>query len=237
VTRALPAIAVVAIGLGVAAATGCGYRAETGDPSASTQPSPKPAAKGAAPTAGLSEDGGSSGSMVFFGDSTGADRPPRDLYAILRRPRDERDARAEAAARGGGPLPLPPGHDGVDDLGQPVYSETRMAMGTPDDGFYVVPTTTDKVCWGVFPNGGSGCAGVGQRGLTVAWDDDPAKGRFVVYGLVDDDVRAVDLVIGGVARRARSGENAYLLAVDRAHGGTVEKIVLHLDDGTTETVG
>jgi len=181
---------------------------------------------------------GSTGSIIFYGDSSDAaptqQRPAQDLYAAFRRtPRaDDREAAAIARAD----AYVDPTDPTDDPLGEPIYSETRLVSGTSRHGLYALPTNKGAVCTGVIPGGGGGCGDPGPHGLTVGYDD-PADGSpFNVYGLVGDDVRAIDVVVGGVTRHVQVVDNGYMLEVAGARRSGIQNLVLHLRDGTTDVL-
>ena len=74
------------------------------------------------------------------------------------------------------------------------------------------------------------------HGLSIDYDDAADGHPFRLYGLVADDVRGVDVVVGGVTRRAELGENGYRLELADAGWRQVHNLVLHLRSGATETL-
>jgi hypothetical protein len=95
--------------------------------------------------------------------------------------------------------------------------------------------TTDHgaVALSLDPEGSAACGQPTVDGLLFAAE--LRKRDAIVYGLVGDDVQAVDLVIDGVTRRAKLGENGFALDVSNPVGKTLEQVVLHNEDGSRTT--
>lgn len=183
---------------------------------------------------------GNSGGMIFLGgdEISGSAQPRRaqDLYAVFRRTPQSVDLRVRQTAT----VDMFVGNLGDDPtesvLGEPIYADTRLVSGAPGNGLYAYPTTKDAVCVGHMPNGGGGCGEPGPHGLTVGYDDPANGGPLVLYGLVGDDVRSIDVVLGGVTRHTELTQNGYILRIPNAAGSSVEHLTLHLRDGTTYAV-
>jgi hypothetical protein len=107
----------------------------------------------------------------------------------------------------------------VEDVGSRPYD--LVAMTTEHGG----------VALSLEPKGSATCARPTSDGLVFATQLDPRDA--IVFGLVGDDVTAVDLVIDGEARQARLGENGFALEIQTPVGKTFEKVVLHHADGST----
>jgi hypothetical protein len=58
------------------------------------------------------------------------------------------------------------------------------------------------------------------------------EGSAIVFGMVDDRVRSVDVIVDGQSHRAELGENGFSLTLPTAAGRDVEKLVLHHADGS-----
>ncbi len=114
-------------------------------------------------------------------------------------------------------------------LGQPLYDKTRLIFGTASRGVYAVPTGTDSLCWGQFPDGAGGCGQPGPHGITMDYGEAP--GEFLIYGLIADDVQGVDAVVAGMTRTAELAENAYLFRLPNVRRADLEKVVLRLRGG------
>ena len=120
--------------------------------------------------------------------------------------------------------------------GKPIYNDTRLVSGTAARGVYALPTTKQLVCLGVFPNGGGVCSSPGADGLTVGYEIAPNSRPSLIYGLLGDDVRGLDVMVSGVTRQAQLGKNAYVLELAHAKGKRLERLILHLRDGTTTVI-
>ena len=177
--------------------------------------------------------------------------PVRELYGAFRRPRTDADRSAgELASRLGAldfgesieDLPLPPGISSEQwrDMspGDVVHEEGRLllaGLGGEEDKLYAAPTRNDQVAHELLPNGGGGCGSPGPDGLHMGWTQ-TERGDLVVYGLVSDEVAAVDVVVGGVTHEARMGENAFGLRLEQTHDSDLERVVLRRRDGTRNEV-
>ena len=99
----------------------------------------------------------------------------------------------------------------------------------------LVAMTTDHgaVALSLDPKSSTACGQPTVDGLLFAAE--LRKRDAIVYGLVGDDVRAVDLVIDGETQRAKLGENGFALDVSNPVGKTLEQVVLHNEDGSQTT--
>jgi hypothetical protein len=121
-------------------------------------------------------------------------------------------------------------------LGEPDADTVRRLLRGLGKGQYdLVAMTTEEgaVALALDPNGSTACGQPTKEGLLFAAEH---GGRdAIVYGLVGDDVKAVDLMIDGVTRRATLGENGFALDLPNPVGKTLEQVVLHDDGGSTTT--
>jgi hypothetical protein len=199
-------------------------------------------------------EGGTTSLQFTVLDQADERRPVKELYGVFRRPRNDEDRRVgEIAARWGaldfgfGDFPdfQPPRPAGISDgawkraqLGKVIESEGRLllaGLGGSADMLYAAPTDNDCIAHAFLPNGGGGCGAPGPDGLDVGWFQSES-GELVVAGLVGDTVEAVDLVVGGETLHTRMGENAFGLRLERAHEDSLERLVLHRRDGTTNEI-
>jgi hypothetical protein len=108
-------------------------------------------------------------------------------------------------------------------------------LGGEVDMLYAAPTDNDCIAHALLPNGGGGCAAPGPDGLELGWNQTDA-GVLVVVGLVADAIESVDVVVGGVTHKARMGENAFGLRLERTNEADLERVVLCRRDGTTNEI-
>ena len=157
-------------------------------------------------------------------------RPVRELYGAFRRPRNDADRSAAAFVGRTGAL-----------TGLPIEldeAEGRLLLagiGGELDMLYAVPVGADRVLVAVLPNGGGSCGAPGPDGLQMQ-QSQLETGALVIHGMVADGVESVDLVISGVPRAARMGENAFGLLLEDTHEADLEQLVLHRRDGTTNAI-
>jgi hypothetical protein len=226
----IPRVLVIALVATVASACGARTTERMGAPTA------KPAAPATLePPPAASDDGASSGgSIMIFTDRASSTRSAQEVYAVFHRPLDAGDRAAAVFARSDGFRPAPEESGlAAHQLGRPIYSETRLVAGTTHRGMYATPTTSGAVCTGRFPNGGGGCGPPGPHGFTLEWDDPGDGTPLQLYGLAEDDVRAVEIVVGDHPQRADVVDNAYVLDVPGAGHADMGSIVLHLTNGST----
>jgi hypothetical protein len=228
----MPLVAVLATGCGAAPST----KSAASPPKTPT--SPDNAQTTTDPDESGDEASADHGSLMFFSHADGsAPKAPHEVYRVFRRASLASDVRVGKRARADALLDLGPAHTGARaSLGSPVYGDTRLVLGTTDDGVYALPTTSDGVCVSAFPDGGGGCTGTvsGLHGLTV--DYDGSSHGLRIYGLVGDDVVGVDVVVDGVTRHAEFGENGYRLELADRRWQQVRSFVLKLRDGTTDAI-
>lgn len=184
--------------------------------------------------------------MIFLRRDEGVPPTPvRELYAVFRRPALPNDLRVQQLARRDSPFSLiepgigmPPHIRSAfrEGIGTPRYDDTRLIVGTTERGIYAVPTTSDSICLGSFPNGGSGCGQPGPHGVQVEWDEASGDSPFLLYGIVGDDVSSVDVVIDGRRLQAELGENGYWLVLDDADRQQLREVILRLDGGGTHVL-
>ena len=123
--------------------------------------------------------------------------------------------------------------------GAVLHEEGRLllaGLGGDEDMLYAAPTSNDHVAYALLPNGGGGCGAPGPDGLELGWTQ-TELGSVVVHGLVGDTIASVDVIAGGVTHPARMGENAFGLRLERTHESSLERVVLHRYDGTTDEIG
>ena len=187
----------------------------------------------------------SSGGIVFLGgDAEDRRRPIRELYAVFRRPARPGDLYAQEHARGdqhgflGEEADIPPHMRSVfeQQIGAPLYDETRLIVGTTERGIYALPTTADAICLGAFPNGGGGCGQPGPHGVQVEWDEASADSPFVLYGIIGDDVSSVEVVVDGSRREAELGENGYRIVFEDGDRQQLQEVILRLRGGATHVL-
>jgi hypothetical protein len=185
----------------------------------------------------------SSGGFIFLEvDGEGSPTPISALYAVFRRSALASDLHVQELARSD----LDDGleverHVPADvlaafqeQLGAPVYDQTRLVVGTIERGIYAVPTTAEAICVGSFPLGGSGCVRPTRHGVCVDYDAADDDSSFLLYGIVGDDVASVEAVVGGQTREAELGENGYRLEVPDHGPDQLQELILHFHGGATD---
>ena len=221
-------------------ASGCGGSALSADSTTSSSEAvtPVPLAMPGPTSVQDVPKGISSNATVMF---LGADEPPpspvADLYAVFRRPPRAADLAVQKVARMDGladEFDIGPstGSPPEPSLGKPLYEKTRLILGMESHGVYAVPTTTDSVCSGQFPDGAGGCGQPGPHGITMDYGE--ASSELLIYGLIGDDVEGVDAVVDGMTRPAELAENAYLLRLSQVRSANLDVVVLHLRDGGSD---
>ena len=157
-------------------------------------------------------------------------RPVRELYGAFRRARNDSDRSAGAfVARAGVLTGLPI-----------VLDETEgrlllVGVGGELDMLYAVPVGADSVFIAVLPSGGGNGGVPGPDGLRMQ-QSQLETGALVIHGMVADPIESVELVVSGVARAARMGENAFGIWLEDTEEADVEQLVLHRRDGTTNAI-
>lgn len=187
----------------------------------------------------------SSGGFVFLErDGEGSPTPIPKLYAVFRRSALASDLHVQELARSDLDVgPEVERHVPADflaalqeQIGAPLYDQTRLVVGTIERGIYAVPTTAEAICLGSFPYGGSGCERPTRHGVCVEYDAADDDSSFLLYGIVGDDVASVEAVVGGQTREAELGENGYWLEVPDNGPDQLQELILHLHGGARDTV-
>jgi hypothetical protein len=193
---------------------------------------------------------GFSGSFLFFA-SDAEKRPIKELYSAFARARNDADRRAGDFAAHWGALDFGPDDDderepppGIPEdewraslPGEVIKDEGRLlleGLGGDADMLYAAPTANDHICHALLPNGGGGCGAPGPDGLDLSVSYTP--GSLVVCGLVGDEIDSVDIVLDGTTYAARMGENAFGHRFVETKPSTLEAVVLHRRDGTTNRI-
>jgi len=186
--------------------------------------------------------------MFLGGRTASPPTPVRELYAVSRRSARTSDLYVQELARreaygGREAEPDTPAHIGAalhEQIGAPLYEETRLLVGTIERGIYAVPSTAETICLGSFPDGGGSCGRPTRHGVRVDYEAADDDSSLLVYGIVGDDVESVEVVVGGQMREAELGENGCRLAITdggpqqlqelilRLHGGATDKLNLHI---------
>jgi hypothetical protein len=178
--------------------------------------------------------------MFLGGDAEDKPTPVRELYSVFRRSATPSDLYVRQLARRdthGGLIdeePDTPPHIRSafrEQIGTPLYDDTRLIVGTTERGIYAMPTTADAICLGSFPDGGGGCGQPGPHGVKIGWDDASGDSPFLLYGIVGDDVSSVEVVVDGRRREAELGENGYRLVLGRRP--QLKEAILRLHGGAT----
>src|SRR5262245_33087725 len=207
--------------LALVAATGCGSaspRSAAADDSAPTTTTKSPQT----PLLHLERD--DSSSMVLLAEQGTKSAPPRDVYAVFAR--KQTDEEAKLAPRLLADYPCAAGSENIAD-------QARILLRGVDDAqdtLVAVPTTEGSISVAVFPRGGATCALPTENGLILAADVE--GGSATVYGMVEDGVRSVDVVVNGRAHRAKLGENGFTVALRSADEMDVDKLVFQKADGS-----
>lgn len=165
---------------------------------------------------------------------------PEDIYRVFDRPQDapevliaQRASEATEAACGSGSVEKE--QEGPS-LGEPGAETVRIALrGVGVRHYDLVAMTTDNgaVALSLDPNGSTACGQPTVDGLLFAAE--LRKRDAIVFGLVGERVSAVDLVIDGMTRHAKLGENGFALEIPNPVGETLDQVVLHKTDGSKTT--
>jgi len=180
--------------------------------------------------------GSSSSSLMAFGDSSKPTPTPlKEIYGVFARDQRPAEARIESEVASEG-LCSNPSRDAerTFDLGKAEPDGVRILLehaGAPDFELVAIPTTKNFVGVTLFRDGSASCAAPTIDGLTIATLED--KNQAIVFGLVADGIVSLDLVVDGVAHRAELGENGFAEKISDPAGKTLEKIVLHHEDGSS----
>jgi hypothetical protein len=165
-----------------------------------------------------------------FAQQQGAERRSiREVYSVFFRPASEadRDALSWASRKS----VFEPGGD----AGEPVDEQARLvlnAVGPRHDDLIAVPTSMGMVCYLLLPSGGGGCGHPVEHGLAIGGED--GNGGDLLYGMVGDAVRDMDAVVAGATYHARMGENAFAFVLPEPGLDKIDKLILHLRDGTID---
>jgi hypothetical protein len=156
-------------------------------------------------------------------------------YAVFGREQTKQEAEIASTLVADYPCSIPGSKSSdVPDLGNPVADKARILLrraGPGQDSLVAVPTAEGRVSVAVFPDGGGASCGLPtEDGLILAAET--GEGTATVYGMVDDRVRSVDVIVDGQSHRAELGENGFSLTLPTAAGRDVEKLVLHHADGS-----
>jgi len=165
-------------------------------------------------------------STMWLVEQGAARAPVTKLYGVFRRP--QKSSESEIAH------PCSMTNAGVD-RGKPISALRRILLRDVGPRRYELmaqPTTNDDVNLGLSPEGSASCGGTPMTadGLILAAEDQDGVG--VVYGMVGDGVVSVDLVVDGVRRPARLGENGFAQEIPDATGKVVERMILGHADGS-----
>jgi hypothetical protein len=178
------------------------------------------------------EDGSSSVMLAEQGPNIS---PPPTRYAVFGRKQTKHEAEIAPTLVADYPCSVP-GSESSDmpDLGKPVADKARILLrrvGPGQDSLVAVPTPGGRVSVALFPDGsGTSCAFPVEDGLILAAE--AGEGTATVYGMVDDRVRSVEVIVNGQSHRAQLAENGFALTLPTAAGRDVEKLVLHRADGS-----
>jgi hypothetical protein len=100
------------------------------------------------------------------------------------------------------------------------------------DVFFARPTEDGTVCYVVPTTMGESCASPDREGTVLTWDQMPPD-SLAVYGMVRNDVVAVDVVVKGKSYPAQMGENSFAVEVSGVENAWPNEVVLYHQDGTT----
>ena len=207
------------------AATGCGSassRSTAGDGSAPTTSAES--LKRPLLHLDTNDDKGAS-EVVLLAEQGTKTAAPRDLYAVFARKQTDEEAQLAPTLLDDYPCT----REGSEN----VAEQARILLHGVDgdqDMLVAVPTADGSVSVAVYPQGGATCALPTEDGLILAADEQ--GGSATVYGMVDDGVRSVDVIVDGRAHRAELGENGFAVALHSANGMDVDKLVLRHSDGS-----
>jgi len=171
--------------------------------------------------------------MMFFSDQGTKSAPPQKVYAVFAREQTDDEAEiaprvaADSACAFAGSENREPAAGG-----KPIPEQARILLrGAHGQGSLVaVPTTDDNVSLSVFPDGGGTCARPTNDGLILAAQ--AQEDTATIYGMVNDDVRSVDLIVNGKSHRAKLAENGFSVALPSGAEIDLDKVVLHKADGS-----
>jgi hypothetical protein len=181
----------------------------------------------------LGNEGNSSSMMWLVGQGTKTS-PQQPRYAVFEREQTKHEAEIASTVVADYPCSIPGSKSSdMPDLGSPVADEARILLpdvGRLEESLVAVPSPGGSVSVAVFPHGGRACVHPMDDGLILAAE--VGEGNAIVFGMVDDRVRSVDVIVDGQSHRAELGENGFALTLPTAAGKDVEKLVLHHADGS-----
>jgi hypothetical protein len=158
-------------------------------------------------------------------------RALRELYSVFFRPAAGRDALAEGWAReqsraaGERPTILPRNAE-----------QARVLLpdaGPEGEALVAAPVSEDMVCFALL-SGAESCGPGFAHGVAIAGER--RANRIVLFGLVGDDVKGLDIIAGGRVYEARIGENGFVGMPGEAREEDIEGARVHLADGRVETL-
>ena len=176
----------------------------------------------------------SSSSMMWMVGQREKTSPQKAAYAVFEREQTKHEAEIAPTVVADYACSVPDSKSSnVPDFGSPVADKARILLrgiGPQEDSLVAVLTTGDSVSVALFPDGGAACGAPMDDGLILLAD--VGEGTATVYGMVDDRVRSVDVIVDGQSHRADLEENGFALTLPAAAGKDVEKLVLHHADGS-----
>jgi len=170
--------------------------------------------------------------MLLLGSRGTNTAPLQELYGVFGRKQTDDEAKlavglaAELPCTGGLPE-----NSTRRKFGKPIAEKARFLLrefGPGHDAVVAEPTTTGMVY--VAANGGATCTRPADDGLIVtagAYGD-----SATVYGMVDDRVQSVEVVVDGQTHRAQLGENGFAVVLPPGAQEHLDKLVLHKADGS-----
>jgi hypothetical protein len=163
--------------------------------------------------------------------------PQQQHYAVFERQQTKHEAEIASRVVADYPCSIPGSKSSdMPDFGSEVADKARILLpdfGPQEDSLVAVPSSDRTVSVAVFPHGGRACGHPMDDGLILAAE--VGEGNAIVFGLVDDRVRSVDVIVDGQSHRAELGENGFALTLPTTSGKNVEKVVLsHADGSKTE---
>jgi hypothetical protein len=154
----------------------------------------------------------------------------RELYSVFFRPAEGRDYLAERWAReasraaGERPTILPP-----------IAEQARVLLpdaGLDGEALIAAPVSEDMVCFALV-SGAESCGPGFRHGVAIAGQR--RAGHIVLFGLVGDDVKGLDIIAGGRAHEARIGENGFASVLGEVREEDIDGAKAHLVDGRVES--
>jgi hypothetical protein len=157
-------------------------------------------------------------------------RALRELYQVFFRPPAARDilaerwAKEESRSAGERPTILPR-----------IAEQARVLLadaGLDGEELVAAPVSEDMVCFALL-SGGESCGPGFRHGVAIAGQR--RAGRIVLFGLVGDEVKELEIIAGGRAYGARIGENGFACALGEVRQQDIEGARAHLVGGRVET--